>query len=115
MARNYRQDDDIITVTAPAGGVQSGAGVVLGALFGVAGADAAEGELFALGVRGVYELPAATTAIPQGTRVHWDVEAAMVTTIADAGTQPIGVAIGDGAAAGTVRVRLDGIALPTAS
>lgn len=115
MARNYRQDDDIITVTAPAGGVQSGAGVVLGALFGVAGADAAEGELFALGVRGVYELPAATTAIAQGTRVHWDADAAMVTPIADAGTQPIGVAIGAGAVTGTVRVRLDGIALPAAS
>lgn len=112
MAKNYRQDDDIITVTAPAGGVQSGAGLVLGALFGIAGADAAEGELFAFGVRGVFELPAVSTTIPQGTRVHWDVDAEMVTSIADAGTKPIGVAIGTGAAAGTVRVRLDGVALP---
>ena len=51
MAKNYRQDDDIITVTAPEGGVKSGAGVVLGALFGIAGADAAEGELFAARLR----------------------------------------------------------------
>jgi predicted RecA/RadA family phage recombinase len=114
MAKNYRQDDDIITVTAPEGGVKSGAGVVLGALFGIAGADAAEGELFAFGVRGVFELPAVATTIPQGTRVHWDADAAMVTSIADADTVPIGVAIGAGAAAGTVRVRLDGVALPVA-
>lgn len=42
--KTFIQNGDVITVTAPTGGVASGDGVIVGSLFGIAAFTAAEGE-----------------------------------------------------------------------
>jgi predicted RecA/RadA family phage recombinase len=109
--KNYIQEGRMITLTAPAGGVTSGAGVVIGALFGVASKTAAAGETVTLATEGVFDLPKlASAVIAPGAKVSWDDTAKQVNA-PGTGRYPIGTAIeaaGNGAA--TVRVRLDGVA-----
>ncbi|HVZ64624.1 MAG TPA: DUF2190 family protein [Lacunisphaera sp.] len=96
--KNYIQEGRMITVAAPAGGVTSGDGVVMGALFGVASKTAAAGETVSL----------ATDAIA------WDNTAKQV-NVPGTGRYPIGTAIeaaGNGAT--TVRARLDGVSTAAA-
>ncbi len=114
--KNYIQDGDLIEATAPAGGVVSGAGLLVGNLFGVAASTAAEGGAFALAVEGVYELPKLSAALfSAGGKVSWDGANARC-DVPGTGLHPIGVAI-EPAASGvaTVKVRLDGIATAAAS
>jgi len=59
MAKNYIQDGNVLTLTAPAGGVKSGGVYAIGALVVVAVADAAAGEEFGAHAGGVWRLPAA--------------------------------------------------------
>jgi len=59
MAKNYIQDGNVLTLTAPAGGVKSGGVYAIGALVVVAVADAAAGEEFGAHTGGVWRLPAA--------------------------------------------------------
>jgi predicted RecA/RadA family phage recombinase len=109
--KNYIQEGRMITVAAPAGGVISGDGVVIGALFGIASKTAAAGETVTLATTGVFDLPKlASAVIAAGDAVAWDDTAKQVNE-PDTGRYPIGIAIeaaGNGVA--TVRVRLDGIA-----
>lgn len=109
--KNFIQNGDSITVTAPSGGVTSGQSVLVGNLFGVAAFAAAENSDVEIATRGVFLLPKSITAvISAGTQVAWDA-AAMQIDLPDTGLYPIGVAIeaaGNGIAA--VRVRLDGVA-----
>jgi predicted RecA/RadA family phage recombinase len=71
--RNYVQRGDALTIPAPAGGVSSGDAVLTGALFGVAAADAAEGDDVAVSVEGVFELPKkAADAVSVGAALYWD-------------------------------------------
>ena len=71
--KNFIQRGDMITVTAPTGGVTSGQGVLVGNLFGVAANTAAEGESVEIATIGVYELPKlASAVIAAGARVAWD-------------------------------------------
>jgi predicted RecA/RadA family phage recombinase len=108
--KNFIQNGHMISVTAPAGGVASGQGIVVGNLFGVAAKAAVEGEGVEIATTGVYELPKApATVIGQGARVAWD-DAAKQVVLPGAGLYPIGVAVlaaGNGAT--VVRVRLDGV------
>lgn len=60
MAKNYIQDGNVLTLTAPTGGVTSGALVAIGTLVVVAIANAAEGALFAGKTNGVWEVDVAT-------------------------------------------------------
>lgn len=104
--KNFVQKGEAITVAAPAA-VSSGAGVLVGDLFGVANGDAAIGENLTLATVGVFELPKlATDAIAVGAAVYWDDTAKEVTVTGPADGQ-IGHAV---AAAGnpsaTVKVRL---------
>jgi predicted RecA/RadA family phage recombinase len=70
--RNYSQTENTITVTAPSA-VSSGDLVVVGAIVGVAQADAASGDPVALVRRGVFRLPKATGFAPGvGTPAKWD-------------------------------------------
>lgn len=106
--RNYIQPGSVITVPAPAGGVLSGNGVLIGALFGVAATDASEGDDVPLQITGVVDLPKANGILGLGVRVYWDAAAGNVTAT-DTGNTLIGVtvsaaAIGDALA----RVRLNG-------
>lgn len=113
--KNYIQNGDMITVTAPVGGVTSGQGLLVGSLFGVIAATAAEGEAAEIATTGVFDLPKdAATVIDQGDRVAWNGGTGKVVVPAT-GMFPIGVATeaaGNGTA--TVKVRLDGIATEAA-
>jgi predicted RecA/RadA family phage recombinase len=113
--KDFLQRGDMVTVTAPSGGVTSGQGVLIGNLFGVAATTAAEGESVEIATVGVYELPKlASAVITAGVRVAWDDTAKQV-VLPDTGMVPIGiatVAAGNGVAA--VRVRLDGVATQAA-
>jgi len=108
--KNYIQNGDMITVTAPVGGVTSGQGILVGSLFGAVAATASEGEAVEIATTGVFDLPKdAATVIDQGDRVAWD-DTAKEMAQPGAGLYPIGIAVtaaGNGTT--TVRVRLDGI------
>ena len=56
MAKNMVQAGDVITFTAPAGGVVSGQGIAIGSLFGVAQFDAAEGAQGEMAIEGCHYL-----------------------------------------------------------
>lgn len=110
--KNYIQAGDVIEVTAPAGGVTSGAPLLIGALFGVACTTAAAGIRVNLATRGVFDLPKlGTDTITEGQRVFFDAANDRITETA-ASNYAIGSATeaaGNGAA--TVRVRLDGVSV----
>lgn len=91
--RNFIQPGNTMTLTAPTGGVEAGEAVKIGAIFGVAVSDAAEGEQFALEVEGIFELPKVSAQTwAEGDRVYWDGDEA--TNVATAG-QFIGLAAED--------------------
>ena len=108
--KNYIQNGDMITVTAPVGGVTSGQGVLVGSLFGVVAATAPEGDAVEIATTGVFDLPKdAATIIDLGDRVAWDNTAKEIAQ-PGVGLYPVGIAVmtaGNGTT--TVRVRLDGI------
>jgi predicted RecA/RadA family phage recombinase len=108
--KNFIQDGNVVTVTAPTGGVKSGDGIVVGALFGICATDAAQTEEVEIALTGVFELPKASGQINEGAAVWWDTDDSNVVNASGAGLYPIGVAV---AAAGssdtTARVRLSGI------
>jgi predicted RecA/RadA family phage recombinase len=101
--------------TAPAGGVTSGQGVLVGNLFGVAAKTVVEGESVEIATVGVYELPKlASAVIAAGARVAWDNTAKQV-VLPGTGMVPIGIAtLAAGNGVATVRVRLDGVATQAA-
>jgi len=113
--KNFIQSGDLIEATAPAGGVTSGDGVMIGNLFGVAGGTAAEGYAFTLATKGVYELPKRSTAtFTSGGVVSWDVSLKHCDA-PGSGLYPIGAATeaaGNGTT--TVKVRLDGVSTTAA-
>jgi predicted RecA/RadA family phage recombinase len=113
--KNFIQRGDVITVTAPTGGVTCGQGVLVGNLFGVAATTAAEDESVEIATVGVYELPKLVSAvIAAGTRVAWDNTAKQVVLPAT-GMVPIGIAtVAAGNGVAIVRVRLDGVATQAA-
>ncbi len=70
---NQTQDGNVVTLTAPSGGVVSGTGYLIGALFGVAVATAAEAASFAFAVEGVFTLPKTSAqAWTEGQKIYWD-------------------------------------------
>lgn len=110
--RNYVQPGDTITLTAPAGGITSGTGLLVGALFGVAATSAAAGAEVEAVTRGVFDLTkAAGIDFAVGDKAYWNAAAKAVTDVA-AGNTLIGVAIQAAAIpAATARIRLNGAAV----
>ena len=107
--QNFVQKGEVVTVTTPAGGVVSGAGLLIGSLFGVAATTESEGDDVEIVTQGVFDLAKAAGAVTAGAALYWDVGAKKVTTTATANTL-IGAATqaaADGDA--TSRVRLNGI------
>lgn len=107
MANNYVQDGEALTLTAPYA-VTSGAGVLVGSIFGIAQETTAIGLDVVVLTEGVFDIAKATGAITQGAKVYWD-NAAKNITLTSAGNTLVGAATvaalsGDA----TVRVRLDG-------
>lgn len=93
--KTFVQAGDVVTVTAPAA-VLSGAGVLVGLLFGSAVRDADSGAPVDIQVTGVVTLPKVSgTAINEGVRVFWDNTAGNVTTTTTS-NNCIGWAVGPG-------------------
>lgn len=105
---NYIQPGEIETFTAPAA-LASGAGVLIGAIFGVATNAAASGALVEIKRRGVFSLPALSTdVITAGAKLYWDNANARLTTTASGNTL-VGAAVSAKASGvATVTVLLDG-------
>lgn len=73
MSNNYVQEGKTLTLTAPAGGVTTGLGYVIGSLFVVAQTTAAATYPFEGTVDGVHTLPKTTAqAWAEGQPVFWD-------------------------------------------
>ncbi|MFG1349277.1 DUF2190 family protein [Xanthobacter autotrophicus] len=113
--KNDIQESRMITLAAPAGGLASGAGVVIGNLFGIAARTVLVGEQVAISTEGVYELPKlASAVIAAGARVSGTIPPSR-STCRRRVLFPVGTAIeaaGNGIA--TVRVRLDGVSTAAA-
>jgi len=110
--QNFDQPGRILEMTAPAGGVTSGTGYLIGGLYGVAVHDADATEKFSFAVEGVYTLPkeATTAAFTEGERVFWDDTAKEMDESA-AGRYHAGVAVEAAIATdATVKVKLLGFA-----
>ena len=77
MATNYIQPGQVLTLTAPAGGVTSGTGYLIGSIFVVALHDAAVGEAFEGQLTGVWSLPKTSAqAWTEGAAIYWNGTAA---------------------------------------
>jgi predicted RecA/RadA family phage recombinase len=113
--KTFIQNGDLITVTAPPGGIASGAGIIVGSLFGVAAFTAAEGGSIEIATTGVYEQPKDSLAvIAVSDRVSWDDTAKQIKLPA-VGLYPVGIATeAAGSGGATVKVRLDGVATAAA-
>lgn len=107
--KNYIQPGDAIAAIAPAT-VLSGAGVLIGSLFGVASGDAASGAEVLLNTTGVYDLPKQTgQAWTAGQLLYWS--GTNVTNVV-ATNKLIGCALRAELSGATVgRIRLNGIAV----
>lgn len=106
--KNFEQDGDVLTVTAPYA-LASGAGCLVGSIFGVAVSAALISTEVEIGVEGVYTLPrttGASTAWAVGDRIYWDDTNKLCTKTAST-NKLIGVATAaavDGAVNGSVRL-----------
>lgn len=74
MSSNQIQKGCVLDLIAPAGGVVSGNGYMIGGLLVVAQITAAVGEKFSAISEGVFEMPkeATATAFVEGELVFWD-------------------------------------------
>jgi|GEM_PF-1288252 len=81
------EDDGLVNLVAPAGGVTSGVPVLIGGALIVPKSTAAEGELFAAHYRGEHEM-AKTAADVAGQLdvAYWNDAASEITTAADDGS-----------------------------
>jgi predicted RecA/RadA family phage recombinase len=96
MAKNLVQDGDVLTLTAPVGGVISGNLYIIGGIAVVALVTAAAGVKFAAARKGVFTLPKATganTDLTEGVTVFWDAANNQVKRVSATGLRVIGVAI----------------------
>jgi predicted RecA/RadA family phage recombinase len=85
--QNYVQEGDVLTLTAPSGGVVSGTTYKIGALVVVAQVSAAEGESFSAVAEGVCTLTKTTSqAWTEGQRLYWDDSGKKWTTTAQGNT-----------------------------
>lgn len=86
--KNFIQNGDYIDITAPAA-INSGEGVMIGDLFGVAVTDIASGTEGAIAVKGVYEIAkvASDGGAAAGAPAYWDATAKKVTGVASGNVQ----------------------------
>ena len=109
--KNYIQPGDMLTVTAPSN-LASGAGVLIGSIFGVAANAALSGASMEMAVKGVFDLvKVGTQAWTVGQLVYWTGTAC--TNVAST-NKLIGVAVlatgaGAGETIGRVRLNAAGI------
>ena len=116
--KNYVQQGNTITVTAPAA-VVSGQYVTVGAIRGVAAYDAAQGEPVEVVTEGVFTLPKkAADVVAAGDLLYWDATNGYLTVTAGTGSKPlVGVAVkaaGNGAMSVDIKLGVHGITGPAA-
>jgi predicted RecA/RadA family phage recombinase len=108
--KTYIQPGHAITLVAPYA-VESGDGLLVGAIFGVASHDAVLGGEVETQLTGILDLAkTASQAWTAGAKVYWDNAAKRVTNVASGNTL-VGVAVlavGGGADESVGRVRLNG-------
>lgn len=108
--KNFIQPGNTITLPAPAA-VTSGAGILVGAIFGIAAHDSGSGEPVETVTIGVFDLnKIGSEAWSVGDKIYWDDTSKRATRVATDNTL-IGVAlgaVGSGANETTGRVRLNG-------
>lgn len=106
--KNFVQAGKTVTVAAPYA-VSSGMGVQVGALFGVATFDAAQGAPVEIAREGVFDVAAVTAdTATQGAKIYWDNTARKLTTTVASNTLVGAVMVAKGGADVTARVLLDG-------
>ncbi|GGC69144.1 hypothetical protein GCM10011504_53840 [Siccirubricoccus deserti] len=100
--RNYVQPGDSLALAVPyAGGVTSGQGVLVGALFGVAAVDGVQNEIIECQTKGVFDIAKEPAlAITAGARLFWDNTNRRLTTTATGNFQ-VGMATAAALAADT--------------
>jgi len=104
--KTFIQDGQVVPMTAPAGGVTSGAAYLISGVVVVAMQDAAAGATFPALVDGSCWLPKASgLAIAEGAVLYWDNTAKNLTTTA-AGNTKCGFAFGGGALAADALVKI---------
>ena len=108
---NFVKKGEVVTRTAPVGGVVSGTAYLIGSLLVVATVDADAAAQFEGLTRGVVTLPKATgQAWTEGLKLYWDDSAKKITSTSGGNTL-VGVADAAAASADTTGdVRLDGVA-----
>lgn len=86
--KNYIQNGDYLDITAPAA-IDSGEGVLIGDVFGVAMTDIANGATGVIAVKGVYELAKVTSdgGASAWAPAYWDATAKKVTGVATGNVQ----------------------------
>jgi predicted RecA/RadA family phage recombinase len=109
--RNFVGTGDQVTLTAPAGGVLTGVGYVIGAMFVVAVDSEPVGRPFAGRRTGIVSLPKPAGVINEGARLWWNNTTKQVATATATGLFPLGTAAAAAVTGATsVEVALDGIA-----
>lgn len=106
--RNYVQPGHSLPLTAPAGGVVSGSGYLIGSLFVVSQLTVAAGAPFTALIDGVVDLPKATGAVTEGQKIYWNDTTKVVTTTASGNTLIGAATLAALSADATARVRLNG-------
>lgn len=108
--KNFIHEGQMVPVPAPSGGVVSGAGVLVGSIFGVAAYTAAQGDPVELATVGVFDLPKVSgTAFTVGAPLFWDTTPGRLTTVAADGVL-VGVATAAASSDAVIgRVRLNGV------
>ena len=104
----YEQPGNIVDLTAAAD-IDSGDGVIIGSIFGVAVADIASGAKGAFLIEGVVDLPKrGDFSVSEGDKLDWDAGLGHVVPDGDATSEmAIGLAVEDvDSAVTTVKVKL---------
>lgn len=83
--KNYIQPGHSLELTAPYA-VASGAGAMIGSIFGVAKVTLAIGVRGNFQVSGVCDIAKASGAVTEGAKMYWDATAKLVTTVPTSNT-----------------------------
>ena len=107
--KNYIQKGGVLSVVAPYA-VTSGQGVLVGALFGIAANNAAQGAPVEIVRRDVFDISAVSAdTAAQGAKIYWDNTGRKVTTTATNNTLVGCVTEAKANGDTTARVLLDGV------
>ena len=111
--QNFSKPGDVLTFTAPTGGVVSGTAYLIGALLVVAATTVAQTLPFEGVTQGVFVLPKATGAWTEGALLYWDDTAKNITTTTTSNRR-VGCAAAAAASGDTTgQVKLTGAPAPT--